>query len=167
MRVRVPKAVVENSYEAFPEGNYEGVISGADVRDPNNDQSWLLIKLATSDVTAREGTADPGRSAFSGDIVLRNTDRETGDVVDVREISDVNGSTPFAIRRSAGLLAGIAAALQVGDVADSGDVEVDLGEVAEALVNGDFEGQKIAFAVSHYTNRKGDTYDQFDVIGPA
>lgn len=167
MRVRVPKAVVQNSYEAFPEGHYEGIISGADVADPNNDQSWLLLKLSVSDITPREGTADPGRSAFSGDITLRNTDRDTGDVIDVREISDLNGSTPFSIRRAAGLLSGVAAAVEVGDVADNGDVEVDLSQVAEALVDGDFEGQKVAFAVSHYTNRKGDTIDQFDVIGPA
>lgn len=167
MRVNVPNAIVDNEYPAFAPGTYDGTIASADVRDPNKDGSWLLIKLGLSDVTPREGTQGDGRSAFSGDIVIRNTDQETGAVQDLREMESINGECHWSIERGAGLLAGIGFALGVAD-RDEQNTTVDLAQVAEALVDGDFAGQRVGFEVGNYISKKNQkTYDQFNAIGPA
>lgn len=166
MRVQVPSAVVNNSYKAFPQGSFDGTISAAQVRDIKNDGSWVVIKLSLDKVTPREGTPNPGRDRFSGDITLVNTDRE-GNTVDLRQLTEINGDTPFSIERSAGLLAGLGAALGVAEVDDAGNVGVDFSQVAEALVDGQFAGQRIGFEVSHYTTSKNETRDQLATIGMA
>jgi hypothetical protein len=159
MRVAVPNATVDNTYEAFPAGDYEGTIEGASIRDPNQDGSWVLAKLSLTSVTPREGTADPGRSAFSGDITIANTDK-SGKFADVRELTEINGKTPFAVKRGVGLLAGLATAVGAGE-RDNSHTSVDLKATVDALVDGAFNGQRIAFRVSHYNDR-----DQIEVIGP-
>lgn len=161
MRARVPTAVVDNTYEAFPEGYYNGKITGAELRDPNKDGSWLVLKLATGDVTPKEGTADPGRSAFSGDITIKT------DGVDLFEIEDfTDRNIPYPVRLSAGLLAGLAESLGVG-TRQNGAVEADLKALAEALIDGNFEGESIGFSVKHWTPKGGDTRDQFGSFGAA
>lgn len=166
MRAVVPTSVTDNRPDAFPEGFYEGTISGAAVRDPNKDGSWVLVALSLSDITPREGTADPGRKSYRSDILLRNTDRD-GNVVDIRELDSVNGGTPFQIRRAAGLLAGLGLAVGAAERTPQGDI-VDFGAVAEQLVGGAFEGQRISFQVNHWTPKGGgEARDQIVRIGPA
>ena len=164
MRIDIPTSIVDNDYEVFPVGKYNGTISGAKVRDPNGDGSWVIAKVSVTDVTPREGTAEPARNAFSGDITLRNTDKD-GNVVDVRDLDRITDKTPFPVRRAAGLLAGLGTAAGVADRTD-GRVSVDLGQVAEALVNEQFNNQRIGFEVTHYL-KDGKPRDQFTVIGPA
>lgn len=166
MRVTVPSAVVQNSYTAFPAGNYDGTLTGAQVRDPNGDGSWVIIKVSAGDISPREGTADPGREKFSGDITIRNTDKDTGEAQDLRELSEVNGNLHWSIERGAGLLAGMGAAFGVAEVDDAGNVSVDLGALATALIDGQFEGERFGFEVTNRT-RDGKTYDGFRTIGPA
>ncbi len=167
MRVQVPSAIVNNEYPVFPQGAYDGKITAAAVRDPNNDGSWVLIKLTVGDITPREGTADPGRDRFSGDITLRNTDQE-GNVQDLRELSEFNGTTHWSIQTGARLLAGLAAGLDVAEVDEAGNVNVDFSQVAEALIDGAFEGQRVGFEVNNYVSKKTKkTGDGFDAFGPA
>lgn len=162
MKAQVPNTIVDNDYEAFPEGFYDGEISGAQLRDPNNDGSWLILKLSLTNVTPKDGTQDPGRNRFSGDITLRT------DGTDLFEVSNfADNELHFAIRRSAGLLAGLGEGLGVATRV-GGSVDVDLKAVAEALIDGNFENAKVGFQVSHYTNKKsGKTYDQFARFGSA
>lgn len=163
MRASVPTSVVDNEYENFPKGYYDGNIDSAEVRDPNDDGSWLMIRLAVDEITPKEGTADPGRGRFSSDITVKT------DGVDLFEVEDFNNpDLPFGIVRGAGLLAGLAEALGVGERDEqTGQVVADLEAVAQAVTGGQFEGERVGFGVSHYTNSKGDTYDQFERFGPA
>lgn len=161
MRVSVPTNIVDNSYEIYPEGNYDGDIASASIRDVLGDGSWLTLKVSLDGVTARDGTADAGRDRFQSDITLRT------DGTDLFEVENfANGEIPFGIRRAAGLLAGLAEGLSIEDRAD-GAVGVDLKEVAEALVDGEFEGERVSFQVSHYTPKKeGSTArDQYGKFG--
>jgi hypothetical protein len=168
MQVKVPNRIVDNSYTAFPRGNYDGTISGAAVRDPNNDGSWVLVKLSLEGITPREGTADPGRTNFSGDIVIRNTDKDTGEAQDLRELSEVNGNLHFTVERGAGLVAGLGAAVGAAERDETG-VSVDLGAVIESLVDGAFEGKRIGFTVNNRKDKNDPTkiYDGFAAIGPS
>lgn len=162
MRASVPTSTVDNTYEAFPRGAYDGEIQGAEIRDPNNDGSWLVLKLSVSGVTPKEGTADPGRSAFQSDITLKT------DGVDVTTVEDFgNRDLPFPIRRSGGLLAGLSEALGVAS-RDNGQVSFDPAAIVDALVDGQFVGEKVGFEVGHYTPKGStDARDQYNRFGPA
>ena len=162
MRARVPEAVVDNAYELMPTGNYDGAIVSAVIRDPNNDGEWLTLRVSIEGVTSRDGTADTGRDRFQSDLTIRT------DGVDLFEVEDfTNGEIPFGIRRAAGLLAGLAEGLGVESRAD-GAVEVDLRSVTEALIDGQFAGEQVAFEVSHYKGTKPgakarDQYNRFGI----
>lgn len=162
-RARVPGALIDNSYENFPKGFYDGDITGAEVRDPNGDGSWLTLKLSVDNITPKEGTADPGRTRFQGDITLRT------DGVDLSEVEDFgNGDIPYGVRKAGGLIAGIAEGLNVATRGDDGVLDVDLAAMVDALTSGDFEGERVGFEVSHYSPKTSDkTYDQFNQFGPA
>lgn len=164
MRARVPTSVVDNTYEAFPAGLYDGKIATAEIRDASKtkDGSWLTLKLGVEDITPRDGTPSPGREKFTGELTL------TTDGVDVFTVEDfTNPNVPFGIRKTAGLLAGLAEGLNLGTRTKEG-VEADLKQVAEALVAGDLKGDKISFEVAHYTNKTtGKIYDQYNRIGAA
>jgi hypothetical protein len=159
LRASVPTSVIDNTYENFPQGTYDGDIGSAEIRDPNGDGSWLLLKLGLTTVAAAEGTGDPGRSAFTSDITL------VTDGVDVRE-TDFSGKIPFPITRASGLLAGLAEGLGVA-TRTNGRVDIDLQSVVDALTGGEFSGERVGFQVSHFTNRKDKTYDQYAHFGPA
>lgn len=161
MRARVPTAIIDNTYEAFPEGHYNGKIVGAELRDPNRDGSWLILKLAAGDVTPKEGTPNPGRGAFSGDITLKSNG------IDLFEIADFSDtSIPYPIRLSAGLLAGLAEVLGVGD-RSNGAVETDLKAFTTALLDGQFQGEAVGFSVKHWSKADGTPRDQFGAFGAA
>ena len=161
MRASVPTAVVDNTYENFPQGNYDGEIREAELRDVNNDGSWLTLKVGVDNITPREGTANPGRDRFQSDITIRT------DGVDLFEVTDFsNPDLPFGIRRAAGLLAGLGEGLGVAERTVEG-VSVDLKAVAEALIDGKFKGERVGFEVTHYTNKKDKTFDQYNRFGAA
>jgi hypothetical protein len=154
--------VVDNSYAVFPEGTYTGALSGAEVRDPKSDGSWLTLKVSLDDITPMDGTADPGRTKFNGDLTILT------DGHDLREIEDFsNRDIPFSVVRSAGLIAGIAEALGVAS-RENGQVDVDIRQVLEALTEGNFAGERVAFEVTHYSPKNSDkTYEQFNRFGAA
>ena len=162
MRATVPSNIVDNSYEVFPEGNYEGALAGAEHRDVKGDGSWKTLKIVTDNITPREGTGEPGRSKFQADITL------TTDGVDIFEVEDFSSKdVPFGIVRSAGLLAGLAEGLNLGTRGPNG-VEVDLKAVVEALIDGQFAGEKVSFQVSHYKPKNSDkVYEQYNRFGAA
>lgn len=163
LRVNVPTNIVDNSYEIYPEGNYDGDIASASIRDVLGDGSWLTLKVSLDGVTARDGTADASRDRFQSDLTIRT------DGIDLFEVENfANGEIPFGIRRAAGLLAGLAEGLSI-EGRESGQVGVDLKEVAEALVDGQFEGERVSFEVAHYTPKKeGSTArDQYNTFGVA
>lgn len=162
MRASVPTAVVDNTYEVFPQGYYDGDIAAAELRDPNKDGSWLTLKVAVSNITPKDGTQDPGRSAFQSDLTIKT------DGVDLFEVEDFSDrDLPFGIRRSAGLLAGLAEGLGVA-TRENGSVQADLRAVAEALIEGNFEGERVGFEVAHYTPKDSDkARDQYNRFGPA
>jgi len=162
MRVSIPTSVVDNTYTAFPEGTYTGALVSAEVKDPKDDGSWLLLKLGLDGISANEGTEDPGRSKFTADITLYT------DGQNVAEIENFNADgVPFSLVRSSGLLAGIAEGLGVV-TRDGTQVVVDLEQVIAALTDGNFEGERVSFEVSHYTPKGSDkTYEQFSAFGPA
>lgn len=164
MQVEIPNHVVQNEYPAFPAGHYEGVVSDAQIRDPRGDGSWLLIRLRLTDVQPREGTPDPGRRSFSGDITLRNTDKD-GNVLDLRVVSEVNGSTPRSLQRGAGLIAGLAAAAGLAERTANGLV-VDLDYVVSELLSDQMNGLAVAFTVTNRTDKNGKLIDELSVIGP-
>lgn len=163
MRASVPSTIVDNEYSLFPEGAYEGKIASAELRDPKGDGSWKVLKVALEDVTPREGTADPGREKFQSDITIVN------DGIDVLEVTDfASQEIPFQIRRAAGLLAGLGEALGVAE-RKNGVVHADLKAVAEALIGGEFKGEKISFEVTHFKGKKEGSKprDQYNRFGPA
>ena len=162
MRASVPTSAVDNTYEEFPVGMYDGEIGSAEIRDPNGDGSWLTLKLGVENISAKEGTDDPGRSTFQSDITILT------DGTDLREVEDFsNGELPFPIRRAAGLLAGLAEGLGVA-TRENGRVEVDIQAIADALTNGEFAGERVGFEVSHFYNKKTKkTRDQYNRFGPA
>ena len=162
MRARVPSNIIDNSFKLFPEGAYDGDITGAVIRDPNNDDSWLLLKVSVGNITAKDGTASPGRDRFQSDITLKT------DGTSVFEIEDFGGAdVPFVLERGAGLLAGLAEGLGIAETRENGAAYVDLKEVVEALIDGNFEGERVGFEVAHWTS-KGDkpvTRDQYVTFG--
>jgi hypothetical protein len=161
VRASVPTSTVDNTYEVFPKGVYDGNLSGAQQRDVNGDGSWITLKLSVSDITPKEGTADPGRTAFNSDLTLKT------DGVDLFEVENFNSrDVPFGIRRSAGLLAGLAEGLGVA-ARENGIVSVDLAAVVTALVDSQFDGERVGFEVSHYTPKGGEARDQYNRFGPA
>jgi len=162
MRASIPTNVVDNSYTVFPEGFYTGALSSAEVRDPKSDGSWLLLRVGLDTITPNDGTADPGRESFRGDITI------SSDGHDLREITDFSSKEiPFGVVRSAGLLAGIAEALGVA-TRENGQVDVDLRQVVEALAEGNFAGERVAFEVTHYKPKNSDKiYEQFNRFGAA
>lgn len=165
MLARVPTALAENRYELFPTGTFTGLLSGAESRSPLDDDSWRLIRLSVSD-TAPFSNEDPDTNGrgFNDDITVLT------DGVMLTEVEDfTNQDIPFPIRRSAGLLAGLALAVGAATPDDNGYLNVDFASFIEALLEGTFENEEIAFEVSHYTpNKEGaETRDQFARIGPA
>lgn len=163
MRARVPGSVIDNDYENFPEGFFDGDLGVAEVRDVHGDGSWLSLEIPTSNITPKEGTEDPGRSTFSTGITVLT------DGVDLTEVDDFsNGDIPFGVRRAAGCLAGMAEGLGVAERDDAGNVDVDLAAVIDALTSGEFEGERVGFEVSHYSPKGSDkTYEQYNRFGPA
>jgi len=162
-KARVPGSLIDNEYQTFPKGFYDGDIASAEIRDPRNDGSWLSLELGMENVTPKEGTEDPGRSSFSTGITIST------DGVHVTEVEDFsNGELPFAIRRAGALLAGLAEGLQVTTRDDSGVVEVDIEAVVNALTSGEFEGDRVGFQVDHYSPKNSDkTYEQYNRFGHA
>ena len=157
MRVSIPTSGIDNEYPAFPEGAYSGVIASADLRDPNGDGSWLTLKVGLNEVTPREGTADPGRNRFQGDITIQTNGYN---VFELENFNDVD----FRIKKAADLLAGLAEGLGVV-TRDGKQVDVDLREVAEALIDGQFEGEEVGFEVGHWTPKEGPARDQYRAFG--
>ena len=163
MRASIPTNVVDNTYATFPAGVYTGGLASAEQRDPQGSGEWLTLKVGFNEVTPNEGTEDPGRSSFAADITIR-----TGGF-DVTEIEDFSKrDIPFAIVRSAGLLASMAEALGVAS-RENGRVDVDIRQVVDALTEGNFAGERISFEVSHYTpkNSPDKVYEQFAHFGMA
>lgn len=162
MRAEVPTSVVDNSYTVFPEGYYEGAIASAELRDPNNDGSWLVLKVGLNDITPKDGTSLTDRKTFKGDITVRTNG------TDLFEMDGFTGDDlPFAIVRSAGVLAGLAEGLGVA-TRTNGAVNVDLKATAEALIDGQFEGERVSFQVTHYTPKGSDKpRDQYNRFGAA
>lgn len=162
MRASVPTSVVDNTYEVFPQGYYDGDIVEAEVRDPNGDGSWLTLKIRTENITPKEGTEDPGRSAFQSELTIKT------DGIELFDVDNFNDrSIPFGLVRAAGALAGLAEGLGVA-TRENGAVDVDLRQVAEALAAGQFNGERVGFQVTHYSPKDSDkTYDQFGGFGPA
>lgn len=161
MRAAVPAAVVDNSYSAFQPGYYNGQIAGAEIRTPQ--EGWQVIKLVVDNITPQEGTNDPGRTRFQGDLTIET------DGVNLFEVEDFGkGDLPFMIRKSAGLLAGLAEGLGVGERVN-GIVHADLKQVAEALIAGQFKGEKIGFEVANRPNKKDPEkpYDGYNRFGKA
>lgn len=163
MRARVPTQLVDNEYEAFPKGFYDGDIDSAEVRDPKDDGSWLTMEVGFASITPKEGTNDPGRSRFSNGITIYS---EGVHVKDVEDFS--NNDLPFGVRRAGGLLAGLAEGLGVATRDDDGYLDVDIEAVIDALTSGEFEGERVGFQVGHYSPKNSDkTYEQFERFGPA
>jgi hypothetical protein len=162
MRASIPTNVVDNSYAVFPEGTYTGALQSAEVRDPKSDGSWLTLKVGLDTITPMDGTTDPGRATFKGDFTIAT------DGHDLREIEDFSSrEIPFSIVRSAGLIAGMAEALGVAN-RENGQVDVDIRQVLEALTEGNFAGERVAFEVTHYSPKNSDkTYEQFNRFGTA
>lgn len=159
MRARVPTAAIDNSYEAFPEGAYDGQIASATLRDPNGDGSWLILKLGLDSIVPKEGTSDPGRERFSGDITIET------DGVNVFDVEDFgNGKLDFRIRKSGALLAGLAEGLGLV-TRENGQVDVDLREVADSLIDGQFEGETVGFEIGNWQPKEGPTRDQYRAFG--
>lgn len=161
MRVSIPTSGIDNTYEAFPEGAYEGQIASASLRDPNNDGSWLVLKIGIDSITAKEGTSETTRDRFSGDITIQT------DGVNLFEVENFgNGKIPFTIKKAADLLAGLAEGLGVAG-RDGGRVDVDLKEVAEALIDGQHEGDSVGFEVANWQPKaEGSSLrDQFASFG--
>tara|TARA_R110002020_G_scaffold121916_3_gene277024 strand:+ start:17856 stop:18353 length:498 start_codon:yes stop_codon:yes gene_type:complete len=164
MQVTIPTSLIDQSYEAFPEGTYSGELDSSELRDPKGDGSWLTLKLGFDEVMANTGTDDPGRSRFTGDITIAT------DGYDVRELqeSDLrNKNVPYSVRRTSGLLAGMAEGLGIVQRNGTGGVTVDLAEIVEALTEGNFAGERVAFEVSHYTTAAGKTREQIKQFGRA
>jgi hypothetical protein len=161
MRASVPSTVVDNEYSLFPQGTYEGEIATAELRTPK--EGWQVLKLAVENVAPREGTGDPGREKFQSDITILN---EGVNVLEVADFSDPD--VPFQIKRAAGLLAGLGEALGVAERVN-GVVHADLKQVAEALIAGEFKGNKIAFEVTHFQGKKAGSKarDQYNRFAPA
>lgn len=163
MRARVPANLIRSTYSVFPEGNYSGEIVSASLRDPKGDGSWLTLKLGVGSVTANEGTDNPGRDRFQSDILIKT------DGVNVFDIEDFNDEAiPFQIRKASGLLAGLAIGLGVVEEGKGGS-DLDLKDVAEALIDGKFQGDRVGFTVGHWTGSKeGATpRDQYKEFGHA
>lgn len=162
MRAAIPTSLVDNSYENFPEGTYMGAIDSAEVRDVKNDGSWITLKIGLSDIKPFEGTSDPGRSRFQAEITL------TTDGVNLFEVTNwADKNVPFGIRKTAGLLAGLAEGLGVAQRTPAG-VECDLEAVVDGLTTGQFAGERVGFEVVHYSPKNSDkTYDQVNRFGAA
>lgn len=161
MRARVPAARVHNEYEAFPEGFYDGDLAEARVRDPNEDGSWLRLRISLDNVAPKEGTEDPGRTRFTGEITVLT------DGYNVAEIDDFgNDELPYPVQLAGELLGGIAEGLGVYDT-DGKYIEFDPGELISALTDGAFEGERVGFRVRHWTDKEGNTRDDFAQFGPA
>jgi|TARA_A100001037_G_scaffold91951_1_gene83355 hypothetical protein len=160
MQATIPTSLIDQSYETFPEGTYSGDIDSAAIRDPKGDGSWLTLKLGLDGVAPNEGTNDPGRTRFTGDITVAT------DGYDVREISDFSDrNVPFPVRRAGGLLAGLAEGLGIVQRNGTNMVAVDVSQVLDALTEGNFSGERVAFEVTHYTPASGKTREQFNQFG--
>ncbi len=159
MRVSIPTSGIYNAYEAFPEGSYNGEITSAVLRDPNGDGSWLVLKVGVSNITAKEGTADPGRARFSGDILIQS------DGVNVFEVENF-ATVDFRIKKASELLAGLAEGVGAAS-RENGQVDVDLKEVAEALIDGQFEGEAVGFEVANWQPKEegSSLRDQYRAFG--
>lgn len=162
MRASIPTNIVDNSYAVFPEGKYTGSLSGAEVRDPKGNGSWLTLKVSLDEISPMEGTEDPGRTKFNGDITILT------DGHDMREIADFSDrNLPYALVKSAGLIGGMAEALGVAS-RENGRVDVDIPAVLEALTEGNFAGERVGFEVAHYSPKNSDkTYEQFNAFAMA
>lgn len=162
MRASVPATTVDNSYETFPAGYYTGEITSVELRDPNGDGSWLVLKVAVAGITPKKGTPAPGRDRFQGDITIKT------DGVDLFTVESFgNPDLPFMIRKGAGLLAGLAEGLGVAKRVN-GQVEADLEAVSEALIAGEFKSNKIGFEVSNRKAKDSDkVYDGYNRFGAA
>lgn len=161
MRASIPTAIVDNTYENFPEGTYVGSIDGAEIRDVKDDGSWITMKLSIGSITPADGTEDPGRKRFTGELTLVNDEN------DVRTMTNFGQGAHFGLVRTAGLLAGLAEGLGVAERTPQG-VQVDLDAVISGLADGQFAGEQVAFEVTHYTSKSnGKTYDQYAKFGPA
>lgn len=159
MRVSIPTSGIDNTYEAFPEGAYTGEIASAALRDPAGDGSWLVLKVGVNNIVPKDGTADPGRNRFSGDITIQT------DGVNLLEVEDfANGEVPFTVKKAADLLAGLAEGLDVVSRED-GRVEVDLREIFEGLIDGQFEGETVGFEIGNWQPKEGPTRDQYRAFG--
>lgn len=161
MRAKVPAARVHNEYEAFPPGYYDGNLSGAEVRDPRGEGEWLTLRVSLDNVAAREGTEDPGRTRFNGDITILT------DGYDVREIDDFsNDNLPYQIQVAGELLGGIAEGLGVYET-EGRDIVFDPEAVISALASGDLEGERLGFGVRNWEDNDGNVRDDFSQFGPA
>lgn len=165
MRTKVPVSGIRNEYEPFPVGLYTGTLGEVELRDPQGEGEWLTLRLPTENIEAEgEETGDPGRSRYQDEVTIKTDGIDLGE--DVEEVSD---ELPFQIQRAAEVLGGLAWALGVIQIDEdaTGDVELDFGELIDALQQQEFEGERVAFQIGHWEDDDGATHDQYVAFGPA
>jgi hypothetical protein len=157
MRVTIPTSAVDNTYTPMPEGEYEGTIDLAEEKSPTDD--WTVVRISLTDVASTDADVDLSRSRFGADLTIA-TNGES-----LLEISEYSDKLPFAIRKTAACLAGLAEGVGVTQRTETG-VDFDISDVYDALLAGEFRGERVRFEVSHYTPKNGGrTREQFAAFG--
>ena len=143
--MKIPSSVVDNRPTPFPTGTFNGELG--DIEDRwTQDQSKQFLDLAfVNNAATDDNSPDPGNRIMRDSLCLRYN----GD--SLYDYEEVTTDMPFLLRRAAGLLGGLALALQATGRIAGGDVDLDLADFVADLQEGVYAGQPVRFNVEHNT----------------
>jgi hypothetical protein len=156
--INVPRKIVDNVYEPFPEGTYYGTLAEVELRK-NPDGTWAGLEVSFVNVEPVNDSPEDGRP-FSDTITIRARGESLVDQDDFTTLP----KELFGLRLGAGQLAGLAEAFGAGEGSEEG-VALDLEDFIEQLQDGTFRGKEAGFVTRQRTRTyKNDAGEEVSIV---
>lgn len=163
--LKVPKAVVDNDYQAFPEGLFKGKFAFVkdDSRGEQGSDDWRFgLRVAfTGLAPAVDGGPDVGARPFSGTIGVI---RDGANLLEITSQEEIDALS-FPLQRGLMLLTQLAVVVGAASRDAKGNVAVDLDTFVEDVRAHKYDGRNAGVEVTHwFPNGSDSAQDQIGTI---